>query len=238
MIEVLIGLAVAVSISLTTYAGKRQKGQAFDPYKLLRTVLIGLVGGIGAAITGAEITAENWEAYIAANGFAVTIADQIVKMVMRLFEGKKDGPTMGVPTIILCLFLPLSTIGCSTTGSHTGGVQQEQTVLDQAKTFIKQGKKAEKIYVAVTKAYSVAYRAFKDNPSADNRKAVEKMQKLHRKVFGLYEDFRQYHTTLIYLVETYDGAAEDDQTMGTTNRQIEDVLLDLLFLAATIKGGD
>lgn len=241
MIEVLTGVAVALLVSMTTYASKLQRGETFDPRKLLRTVAIGLVGGIGAAITGAEITAENWDAYIAANTGVVALVDQIIKIAGRwlgpIFGPKNGKPKVGLPIIILCLFLPLATIGCSTTGGHTG-TQTEQTVLDTAKTFIMQGKRAEGIYTAIVKAYSVAYKAYKDTPSVDNQKTVKRMQKLHGRAFILYEDFRAFHSTLIYLVGTYEGRPEDDQALGTANGQIENILLDLLFLAATInKGG-
>lgn len=238
MIEAVVGVAIAILLNLTVYASKFQKGEAFDPLKLLRTVLVGLVGGIGAAITGAEITAENWQAYMAANGFAVTIADQIVKMVGRFLKGRDDGkPKVGFPIIVLCLFLPLAAIGCSTMGGSGTGTQTEQAALSVAKTFIKQGQRAQDLYTIITDAYGVAYRAYKDTPSVENQMAVKKMQKLHGRAFTLYEDFRHFHTTLIYLVETYEGKPEDDQTIGTANGQIEDVLLELIVLAATINEG-
>lgn len=86
-VQILISIIMALLISLATFMGKVQKGEKFDFAKLLRTALIGLALGAVAAFSGAQITMENWEMYMAANAGAVAVADQGVKAALRLIGG-------------------------------------------------------------------------------------------------------------------------------------------------------
>ena len=84
MNEILTALGSATVLSLLTYFTKWQKGEVFDILKLLRTLLIGLALGIVAKLGGAELTAENWETYLAANAGIIAVIDQIIKAVGRM----------------------------------------------------------------------------------------------------------------------------------------------------------
>lgn len=82
--EILIGLGIAVMLSLSTFATKWQKGEEFQWYKLSRTVVVGIVLGGVAYWQGIELTAENWSVYVGANAGAIHYADQGLKFVYRL----------------------------------------------------------------------------------------------------------------------------------------------------------
>lgn len=86
--EILIGLGIAVSLSLSTFANKWMKGEEFQWYKLIRTAVVGIVLGGLAQWQGVELTSENWLVYVGANTGAVNYADQGLKFAWRLF--KKD----------------------------------------------------------------------------------------------------------------------------------------------------
>lgn len=88
--EIAIGFGMAIMISLTTYVGKLQKGESFQPYKLARTIAVGLVLGGVAYWKGFTITTENWEAYLAANAGIIGAVDQGVKVVYRLIVKSDD----------------------------------------------------------------------------------------------------------------------------------------------------
>lgn len=85
-----IAVGVAVVIALSTFVTKFQKGEAFQPRKLIRTLLVGVVIGIIAHLKGVTITADNYEAYLLANAGIIGVADQAVKFFYRLIV-KSDG---------------------------------------------------------------------------------------------------------------------------------------------------
>ena len=84
MNEILAALGCAVVLGLLTYGTKWQKGEPFDPLILLRTLIIGAALGIIAKLSGAELTADNWQAYEAANVGIIAALDQLVKLIGRL----------------------------------------------------------------------------------------------------------------------------------------------------------
>lgn len=88
MQQIAMSLGMAILISVLTYITKVQKGESFDAYKVLRTLVIGLVIGGIAYYKGFTITPENWEAYLTSNMGIVAVLDQGWKMVWRLIGGK------------------------------------------------------------------------------------------------------------------------------------------------------
>lgn len=92
--ETLIGIGVsagaAVLLSLTFFVAKLQKGEAFQPYKLIRTVVVGLVLGGLAQWKGVTLTVENWDAYIAANAGIIAAVDKLVTIVYRVLVPSED----------------------------------------------------------------------------------------------------------------------------------------------------
>ena len=83
MNEILGSLSSAFFLALLTYGTKWQKGEPFDGFKLLRTLIIGAVLGVIAKLGGAELTADNWQAYEAANVGIIAALDQLVKLIGR-----------------------------------------------------------------------------------------------------------------------------------------------------------
>lgn len=82
--EILWSVIIAMGIAFVTFASKRQKGEAFDGQKLVRTMAIGLVLGLIAYFSGFTLTVDNWEAYLTANAGAVAVVEQVLKIVWRL----------------------------------------------------------------------------------------------------------------------------------------------------------
>lgn len=92
--EILIGIGTALSLAMFIYLGKWKKGESFQPYKLIRTLVVGTVIGLIAYKQGYTLTAENYIGYVGNNASAVFIADQAVKIVYRLISSrlnKSDG---------------------------------------------------------------------------------------------------------------------------------------------------
>lgn len=86
--EIVLSIAIACGVALTIFASKWQAGQPFDGQKLLRTAVVGLVIGVLGHYKGYTITADNFEAYVAANAGVIAVADQGVKMLWRLIRRK------------------------------------------------------------------------------------------------------------------------------------------------------
>ena len=84
--EILLGLGIAVLLSLSTFVTKLQKGEDFQLYKLVRTLVVGGVLGGVAHWKGVTLTAENWDVYMAANVGVIHYADQGLKFVWRLLR--------------------------------------------------------------------------------------------------------------------------------------------------------
>ena len=85
--EILIGLGIAITIAVTIFLGKLQKGEEFQPYKLARTVAVGIALGLVAYFKGYTITAENYEAYLLANAGLIGGIDVVVKIAYRFVAG-------------------------------------------------------------------------------------------------------------------------------------------------------
>lgn len=90
MEQLITSIITAIAVAFTIFMGKALKepdkkgiGERFSWVKMLRTLVIGVVFGSLAHFQGIQITAENWEAYVAANGGAIMITDMLVKMLWR-----------------------------------------------------------------------------------------------------------------------------------------------------------
>jgi hypothetical protein len=104
MSTILMSVVVALLISMTTFAGKVQKGEAFDWVKLVRTLLIGVVLGVVAGFSGFQITAENWEMYATANAGAVAIVDQLFKAGLRVVMPKANIMyDLSIAVVLICM---------------------------------------------------------------------------------------------------------------------------------------
>lgn len=88
--EIAIGFVMAVMISLTMYIGKLQKGDEFQPSKLVRTVVVGLILGGIAQWKGFTITQENWDTYLATYAGVIGAADQGLKVAWRAVFPAED----------------------------------------------------------------------------------------------------------------------------------------------------
>lgn len=88
MYEILIAVAAAITYALATFSGKVQKGEDFQPYKLIRAVFIGAVLGLIAHLKGVELTSvESYAIYYGANTGVVTVIDQVAKSGYRFIAG-------------------------------------------------------------------------------------------------------------------------------------------------------
>jgi hypothetical protein len=82
--EVLMVLVKAVALSVTTgisiglwsFLSKQKKGETFDIKCMGETVAVSAVLGLLAYFQEVKITAENWQAYVAANAGVVHVADK------------------------------------------------------------------------------------------------------------------------------------------------------------------
>ena len=82
----IIPVFTAIALGIATYLTKLQKGETFDPKKLLRTVVIGVVVGVVSAYKGVEVTADTYQAIVAANAGIIAFLDQGFKVIVRLFR--------------------------------------------------------------------------------------------------------------------------------------------------------
>lgn len=90
MNEILLSGGMAILLSFTTFLSKAQKGEGFDAYKALRTLIIGAVIGGIAWQQGITITPENWEPYLTANIGVIAMIDQGFKFIWRLVSSGKE----------------------------------------------------------------------------------------------------------------------------------------------------
>ena len=84
MYEIGVAIIMALVVSLSIYAAKLPKGEIFQPYKLVRTLIVGAVLGVVAYFSGFALTTENWETYLLANAGIIGFVDQLVKLGWRL----------------------------------------------------------------------------------------------------------------------------------------------------------
>lgn len=92
MIEIPVAIGTALGLSYTTYINKMTKGERFSLKKTIRTFGIGVALGVASYLSGAEITAENWAQYLAANAGIIAMVDQVIKYLGRLGIDTKDKP--------------------------------------------------------------------------------------------------------------------------------------------------
>jgi len=77
------GAASAVAYSVIFYAKKRERGQEFDPYKFLSTLLVGLAVGASLSLTGIEVNQENVTGLIATNIGIIAVVESAIKWAVR-----------------------------------------------------------------------------------------------------------------------------------------------------------
>jgi len=80
--EIVISIGMAIAVSLIIFMGKLQGGQAFDPQKFIRTLIVGLIVGVSAKGSGIDITTENWPELLAASSGIIAVSDQLLKILM------------------------------------------------------------------------------------------------------------------------------------------------------------
>ena len=85
MLEIGLSLLAAILVGLMTYFSKLAKGpQVFEPKKLARIAVIGLIFGVVALLADFKPTIETFHAFMLANGSLSLVADQAVKLLWRL----------------------------------------------------------------------------------------------------------------------------------------------------------
>lgn len=76
-----LSIASGVGIGVWAFLSKWKKGETFDIKCLAETVAVSAVLGVLAYFQGVTITAENWEAYLAANAGAIHVADKGLSLI-------------------------------------------------------------------------------------------------------------------------------------------------------------
>lgn len=90
--EILMSGLLAVVIAFSIFLSKKAKagtlGQPLDWSKVLRTGIVGVVIGVAAQLKGFTLTDANYETYLAANGFLITMVDQGLKGLLGFIKRK------------------------------------------------------------------------------------------------------------------------------------------------------
>ena len=84
IMQVAVSVGMALALGLWIYLRKWQKGEKYNFFKLLTTLVSGIVLGVVAGFTNYDLTVENWGTYLAANAGAIAFADQGFKMLFNL----------------------------------------------------------------------------------------------------------------------------------------------------------
>lgn len=98
MVQVLFSVAVALCYGMGQYLSKLRKGgESFRLPKMVRTLVVGAVVGVAAALGGVEITEESWKLLAVANAGAVMSVEIVLKPVLRLigYEFSPPPPALG-----------------------------------------------------------------------------------------------------------------------------------------------
>jgi uncharacterized membrane protein len=90
-------LAQAVLAAMVTGGGysvmfaisKINKGEVFEKAKMIKTVIIGCAVGLVAYLAGYELTKENFEVYLAGNGFVIVVVDNLWSIGRNYYLSKK-----------------------------------------------------------------------------------------------------------------------------------------------------
>lgn len=90
MNQIIMSVGMAFLLSIVTYMTKMQKGEGFDAFKFIRTLVIGLVIGGIAWQQNVQVTGDNWESYITANAGVIAFIDQGIKFIWRLVSDKES----------------------------------------------------------------------------------------------------------------------------------------------------
>lgn len=90
MNQIAMSMGMAIILSFVTFLSKMQKGEGFDVYKALRTLIIGVVIGGISWQQDFQLNNENWESYLTANMGVIAFLDQGLKVMWGLVSAKKS----------------------------------------------------------------------------------------------------------------------------------------------------
>jgi hypothetical protein len=110
-------LFTGAGIGLMAYFSKAQKGEAFEPLKLAKTGFIGAVVGLIMYLSGQEMDASNYQAYIAANAGVIYALDKLWSFLRNAFKARFSGIPPVVGTMLVCIVFLSS--GCAGIGGNT-----------------------------------------------------------------------------------------------------------------------
>lgn len=81
---------MAIVYSLAFYLNKHKKSEEFDPWKFLRTVIIGLIVGVLSPMLGYKVSFANindlWSIQLWGSMTPVIIADQIIIYIQKFIK--------------------------------------------------------------------------------------------------------------------------------------------------------
>lgn len=88
--EIIISVGSALVYSFSFYVKKfsSTEGEPFKPYKLLSTLIVGLVIGVGLFLSGDQIGRLTFMEIIAANIGAIAVVESILKALYRQAKGE------------------------------------------------------------------------------------------------------------------------------------------------------
>lgn len=81
--QIAVSAFMAIVLGFWIYLGKlKTKSEPFSVTKLVRTAIIGAILGALAGFTGYDLTASNWEVYLAANTGVIAFIDPLFKTIL------------------------------------------------------------------------------------------------------------------------------------------------------------
>lgn len=84
--NLVLAIAAALLYAMSTLFSKslkRDDFEGFEPYKILRTIVLGIAVGGFFWYTGIEATRGNFKEVIASQGFLIVVVDQVSKAIWR-----------------------------------------------------------------------------------------------------------------------------------------------------------
>jgi len=122
--NLLYSMISAVLINIVMSVNKMAKGEKFDIWKLIRTLLVGAGVGGAAGYSGIDIGPENYGTALAANAGVVTFVDQIIILIQKILKGNIGG---GAAMLLISSSL---ITGCAfTTGPHSTLQEKQDAML-------------------------------------------------------------------------------------------------------------
>lgn len=81
--NVLTNIGLSIGYSFVNYLSKAKNGEAFSGRKLTRTGAVATVIGVAAAVSGFELTADNWQAFAASNAGLIAYTDKALIVALK-----------------------------------------------------------------------------------------------------------------------------------------------------------